>query len=77
MNGWIGVFSGLTNYEQQVLIDLLENEGFSACEYSVDIEEYNIENNDKTIYDLQGRILNGIPKSGFYIQGGKKYCVIK
>ena len=44
---------------------------------AVNIEEYQIENKDETIYDLQGRILNEIPKSGFYIKGGKKYCVIK
>tara|TARA_R110002020_G_scaffold69033_2_gene180004 strand:+ start:711 stop:1355 length:645 start_codon:yes stop_codon:yes gene_type:complete len=64
--------------DQQTLIDTLDEEGFYSCDHnSVDIEEHQLENNDKTIYDLQGRILNGIPKSGFYIQGGKKYCVIK
>jgi hypothetical protein len=67
--------------EQQVLIDLLDGEGFHRCDHgsssTINIEEYEIKNNDKTIYDLQGRILNEIPKSGFYIKGGKKYCVIK
>lgn len=62
--------------EQQVLINLLENEGFSACEYNVEIEEYNIENNDKTIYDIMGRIIDN-PTQGFYIQGNKKHYIIK
>jgi len=67
--------------EQQVLIDLLDEEGFYRCDHgssnTINIEEYEIKNKDETIYDLQGRILNEIPKSGFYIKGGKKYCVIK
>ena len=64
--------------EQQVLIDALNEEGFYSCDHNtVDIEEHQIENKDETIYDLQGRILNEIPKSGFYIKGGKKYCIIK
>ena len=33
--------------------------------------------NDKTIYDLQGRILNKKPTNGFYIQGENKYITIK
>ena len=74
--------------EQTVLLDLLEDEGFAICHGSEDenedeenntvgLEDYKIESNDKTIYDLQGRILNKIPTKGFYIQGGKKYIVIK
>ena len=31
--------------------------------------------NDAIIYDLNGRILTEKPKSGYYIQGGKKYYV--
>ena len=63
--------------EQQVLIDALEDEGFSECNTSIGLEDYKIENDDKTIYDLQGRILNKKPTNGFYIQGEKKYIIIK
>jgi len=64
--------------EQTVLIDTLEDEGFSTCnENTVGLEDYKIENNDKTIYDLQGRILNKKPTNGFYIQGENKYITIK
>ena len=64
--------------EQQVLIDAIEDEGFSECENTMlNIEELDIINNDKTIYDLRGRILNKKPTSGFYIQNGEKYIIIK
>ena len=66
-----------SDLDQTVLVDLLEDSGFESCEHSVNIEEYQTKNNSEIIYDLQGRILNKIPKSGFYIKGGKKYCVIK
>ena len=63
--------------EQTVLIDTLEDEGFSTCdENTVGLEDYKIENN-KTIYDLQGRILNRKPTSGFYVQDNEKYIIIK
>ena len=55
---------------------ILEIDKHTIHENSVGLEEYQIENN-KTIYDLQGRILNKIQSKGFYIQGNKKYCVIK
>ena len=42
----------------------------------LDIEELSIINNDKTIYDLQGRIINK-PTNGFYVQNGEKYIIIK
>tara|TARA_Y100000996_G_C22247647_1_gene530457 strand:+ start:80 stop:478 length:399 start_codon:yes stop_codon:yes gene_type:complete len=29
------------------------------------------------IYDLQGKLLKEKPKRGFYVQGGKKYYIIK
>ena len=60
--------------EQEVLADVLENEGFNRC-HSVEIEEYKIENN-QTTYDIMGRIIQN-PTQGFYIQGGKKYFKIK
>ena len=64
--------------EQQVLINTLENEGFSPCEdNNIGLEDYELKNKDKTIYDLQGRILNEKPTNGFYIQGEKKYIIIK
>ncbi len=63
--------------DQQVLIDALENEGFSECNTNVGLEDYVIENNDKNIYDLHGRILDKKPTSGFYVQEGEKYIVIK
>ena len=64
--------------EQTVLIDLLEEDGFKDCnEHTVGLEDYEIENNNETIYDLQGRILNKKPINGFYIQKGKKYTIIK
>ena len=62
------------------LLNLLEDSGFESCEHNVgleDEEEYVDWFWDETIYDLQGRVLKEIPKSGFYIKGGKKYCVIK
>ena len=63
--------------EQTVLINSLENEGFSECESTIlNIEELEINNNDKTIYDLQGRIINK-PTKGFYVQGGNKYIILK
>jgi hypothetical protein len=65
------------NLDNPPLNNILENEGFSSCENNIGLEDYEIKNNNETIYDLQGRILNEIPKSGFYIKGGKKYCVIK
>ena len=61
--------------EIPVLIAEWENE--DEENNTVGLEDYKIESNDKTIYDLQGRILNEIPTKGFYIQGGKKYIVIK
>ena len=65
--------------EQTVLVDTLEDEGFSNCSENntVGLEDYKIENDDKTIYDLQGKILNKKPTNGFYIQEGKKYIIIK
>ena len=64
--------------EQTVLIDLLEEDGFKDCnEHTIGLENYEIKNNNKTIYDLQGRILNKKPTNGFYIQGEEKYIVIK
>ena len=63
--------------EQQVLIDAIEGAGFNECENTMlDIEELSIINNDKSIYDLWGRLLNKKPKSGFYIKEGEK-CLIK
>ena len=69
--------------EQTVLIDTLEDEGFSECgednneeNNTVGLEDYEIESNDKTIYDLHGRILDK-PTKGFYIQGGNKYIILK
>ena len=62
--------------EQQVLIDAIEDEGFNECENTMlDIEELSIINNDKSIYDLWGRLLNKKPKSGFYIKEGEKYLI--
>ena len=79
-----GSYDGDVNFasdlDQTVLIDLLEDSGFESCEHNVgleDEEEYVDWFWDETIYDLQGRVLKEIPKSGFYIKGGKKYCVIK
>ena len=66
-----------SDLDQTVLIDLLEDSGFESCENHVNVEEYQIEHNNEIIYDLQGRILKEIPKSGFYIKGGKKYMIIK
>jgi len=63
--------------EQQTLINVLEDEGFSTCENTVGLEEYETENQDKTIYDITGRIISEIPSEGFYIQGGKKYFKTK
>ena len=63
--------------ELNYLIDFLEEEGFTACDNSVNIEEYQIENPDKNIYDITGRILPSIPSQGTYIQDGKKYHKIK
>ena len=69
--------------KQQVLIDALENENFGECgeendeeNNTVGLEDYEIENNDKTNYDLHGRILDK-PTKGFYIQGGNKYIILK
>jgi len=51
---------------------ILEIDKYDLHENSVGIEEYHIENNN-TIYDLQGRILNEKPIKGIYIQGNKIY----
>ena len=64
--------------EQTALIDALENEGFNQCENTMlNIEELDIIDSNKTIYDLQGRTLNKKPTNGFYIQNGEKYIIIK
>ena len=75
----------IPNWDQGVLAEVLEDEGFIPCSddwnpeinNSINIEEHYYKNDDKTIYDLQGRILNEIPKNGFYIQGGNKYIILK
>ena len=64
-----GMASDTNNY----LIDFLEDEGFTNCDNSISIEEYQTENLDKNIYDITGRILPNIPSQGTYIQDGKKY----
>jgi hypothetical protein len=64
--------------EQTVLIDALEYEGFNQCESTMlNIEELDRVDNNKDIYDLHGRILNKKPTSGFYVQNGEKYIIIK
>ena len=61
----------------QVLVDAIENEGFNECPSTMlNVEELEINNDDKTIYDLQGRIINK-PTKGFYVQGGNKYIILK
>ena len=73
VNDLYGMSSTTTNY----LTEFLEDEGFTTCNNSVNIEEYQIENPDKNIYDITGRILPSIPSQGTYIQDGKKYHKIK
>ena len=68
---------GMSGLEVNTLIEFLEDEGFAPCNNSVNIEEYQIENPDKNIYDITGRILPSIPSQGTYIQDGKKYHKIK
>tara|TARA_Y100001963_G_C6619458_1_gene370983 strand:+ start:65 stop:724 length:660 start_codon:yes stop_codon:yes gene_type:complete len=68
-----GMSSDTNNY----LIDFLEDEGFTNCDNSISIEEYQTENLDKNIYDITGRILPNVPSHGTYIQDGKKYHKIK
>jgi len=64
--------------EQQVLIDAIEGEGFNECESTLlNVDELELNNNDKTIYDLHGRVLNVKPTSGFYIQNNQKHIIIK
>ena len=60
---------GTTNY----LIEFLEDEGFTNCNNSVNIEEYQIKDPNKNIYDITGRILPNIPSQGTYIKNEKKY----
>ena len=77
--------------EQSTLFNLLENEGFLRCNENYDPSsnqttgitecnhpaEYSLNKIQNPIYDLQGRLLTEKPKSGFYIQGEKKYYIIK
>ena len=59
--------------EQTVLINTLEDENFNECSNNVlNIEELEINNNDKTTYDITGRVIQN-PTQGFYIQENKKY----
>ena len=62
--------------DQEVLANVLEDEGFSPCHHSIEIEEFEIKYQDKTTYDLMGRVIQE-PIQGFYIQNGKKYLKIK
>ena len=61
--------------DQEVLIDLLEQNNFKDCNEheTIGIEEIFTPQENKTIYDLQGRILNEKPIKGIYIQGNKIY----
>ena len=61
------------------IVNELDSDANGDCieDNTLGLENYKLENEDKNIYDLQGRVINEIPKSGFYIKGGKKYCVIK
>ena len=68
---------GMSGLEVNTLTEFLEDEGFAPCNNSINIEEYQIENPDKNIYDITGRILPNIPSQGTYIQDGKKYHKIK
>jgi len=68
---------GMAGLETNALIEFLEDEGFTPCENTVEIEEYQIENKNENIYDITGRILPEIPSQGTYIKDGDKYHVIK
>jgi len=75
----------MSDLSQDALMDHLEDDGFSACEISAEdvpygvlnIGEYENENPDKTIYDLQGKPLNLNSHHGYYIKDKRLHFKLK
>jgi len=71
-------------WEENVITDVIELEGFTSCSDSV-LPDYTLDLNENTntnpvdnnIYDLNGKLLNSIPSQGVYIKNGKKYFKTK